>query len=641
MQKNNYMIGPCARPQAGGWALRHKTFMTGLAPAGRGGGAFAHMGGAAEHLPAGPFVLLDDARSGGSAKVFAAPVRTICARSEAEVPDALEAVRRGLREGLHAAGWLSYEAGRMLEPRLQRHPQRAAAHAAPVLWFGLFESVEHVSTDQVVKRLPSGAGAWISVARPRITEAQYARAFQRAHDYIVAGDIYQVNLSYRADVTVLGDPRAVYARLRAAGAGGWSALVHDGRDWLVSTSPELFFKLSADGRIEARPMKGTAPRRDDPEEDKRAAIALQRDPKERAENVMIVDLLRNDISKLASRGSVHVPELFAVETYPTLHTLTSTVRAQIRPEHDSIDAIKALFPCGSITGAPKVRAMEVIRELEPDERGPYTGAIGWFAPDGAAEFSVAIRTLVLSQGRAELGVGSAVVYDSSVAKEWEECRTKSAFLTRGAPEFELIETMRFEPERGVFQFDRHLARLSAAAATFAFGYDEEKIRALVAGATQLGAACVLRIALAPDGAVALSTAPIRRFSPAPLVGVAPLPVDASDYRLRFKTSNRSFYDDARCASGCEEVIFVDPDGFVTEGSITNVFVARGDALITPPARRGLLPGILRQSLLDAGEAREGDLRLEDLSDGFLIGNAVRGLVSVRLATASIAEQRAS
>jgi len=631
MQKNNYMIGPCARPQAAGWALRHKTFMTGLAPAGRGGGAFAHMGGAAEHLPAGPFVLLDDARSGGSAKVFAAPVRTICARSEAEVPDALEAVRRGLREGLHAAGWLSYEAGRMLEPRLQRHPQRAAAHAAPVLWFGLFESVEHVSTDQVVKRLPSGAGAWISVARPRITEAQYARAFQRAHDYIVAGDIYQVNLSYRADVTVLGDPRAVYARLRAAGAGGWSALIHDGRDWLVSTSPELFFKLSADGRIEARPMKGTAPRRDDPEEDKRAAIALQRDPKERAENVMIVDLLRNDISKLASRGSVHVPELFAVETYPTLHTLTSTVRAQIRPEHDSIDAIKALFPCGSITGAPKVRAMEVIRELEPDERGPYTGAIGWFAPDGAAEFSVAIRTLVLSQGRAELGVGSAVVYDSSVAKEWEECRTKSAFLTRGAPEFELIETMRFEPGAGVRLLERHLARLRRSARVFGFDFDEAHVRAALAAALAGAGETVARLTLARDGRAAVSLRPMPQALAQARVTLAPLPVAASDFRLRHKTTLRDFYDAARAEAGGDEVVFFDAEGFITEGAISNVFVERGGVLETPPAARGLLPGVLRAEFLAAGRAREADVRVEDLQDGFLIGNAVRGLTPARVA----------
>lgn len=594
------------------------------------------MGGSARPLAAGPFVLLDDARSGTPAKLFAAPVRIVSARDEAEILGALEAVRRGLREGLHAAGWINYEAGRAFEARLQRGPP--AKHAAPLLWFALFEGVELV--EDVPARLPDGAGAWISAARPRITRAQYAEAFQRAHDYIVAGDIYQVNLSYRADVTVLGDPNAAYARLRAAGAGAWSALVHDGAHWLLSTSPELFFKLSAKGHIEARPMKGTAARRSDPEEDKRAAAALQADPKERAENVMIVDLLRNDLSKLAARGSVNVPELFAVETYPTLHTLTSCVRAQIKPEHDALDVIQALFPCGSITGAPKIRAMEIIRELEPDARGPYTGAIGWLSPDGGAEFNVAIRTLALSGERAELGVGSAVVFDSTMQQEWEECRTKSGFLTRGAPAFELIETMRVESGGAVFQLDRHLARLSAAARTFGFVYDELTLRDTIVKAARQGAPCVLRLTLSVDGGVKLSTSALPRFSETPLIGVARLPVASADYRLRFKTTNRQFYDDARRASGCEEVVFVDVEGFVTEGSITNVFLARDGVLITPPASRGLLPGVLRQTLLESGEAREGELRLEDLREGFFVGNAVRGLVRACLAETQAALLRA-
>ncbi|MGE0741880.1 MAG: aminodeoxychorismate synthase component I [Hyphomonadaceae bacterium] len=583
---------------------------------------------------AGPFVLLEDARTGAaSARLFTRPERIVVARHDGEVLEALEEVRRALGEGLHAAGWLSYEAGRAMEPRLQLQPPRGQSHATPLVWFGLFERVERVAAADVAALLPDGAGAWISAARPRIADADYAHAFKRAHDYIVAGDIYQVNLSFRADVTLLGDPAAAYARLRQSGGGGWSALVHDGADWLLSTSPELFFKLASDGRIEARPMKGTARRQSDPVADGEAAAALQRDPKERAENVMIVDLLRNDISKLAARGSVHVPELFAVETYPTLHTLTSTVRAKLRPEHDAIDVLKALFPCGSITGAPKIRAMEIIRELEPDERGAYTGAIGWMSPDGGAEFNVAIRTLSVRGGRAELGVGSAVVYDSTAAKEWEECRIKSRFLVQASPSFELIETMRFEPGSGVVRLEGHLARVRRAAETLAFAFDEAHVRDALAKAAHTEA-CVLRLTVNADGGVSVRRLPMPAFNAEPKVAVAPLPVASSDYRLRFKTTLRDFYDHARKASGCDEVVFVGADGFVTEGSISNIFVMRDGVLLTPPAHRGLLPGVLRAELLQEGRAVEADLRVEDLGEGFYIGNSVRGLVHARLADAA-------
>lgn len=580
---------------------------------------------------AAPFVLFEDARSGGAAaRLFSGPAETVVAWSLEEIEPAFEQLRRARARGLYAAGWLSYEAGIALERRLLERAQHSEPPKVPLLWFGLFENMARVSATELARALPDEAGAWISPPRPRVTRDAYDEAFNRAKDYIVAGDIYQVNLSYRADLSIAGHPLAAYARLRAAGQGGWSGVVFDGTNWLLSTSPELFFRLE-DGVAETRPMKGTAKRRADPDEDRAAAEALRRDPKEIAENLMIVDLIRNDLSRLATRGSVRTPELFRVETYPTLHTLTSTVRAELKDEYDVIDALRALFPCGSITGAPKIRAMEIVRELESDQRGAYTGSIGWIAPDGDAEFNVAIRTLAIADGKAELGLGSAVVFDSDAAREWEECQTKGTFVTRGAPAFDLIETMRCEDGR-VARLDLHMARFRASAAALGFQLDAEQARAKVeAVAAAQTVTCIVRLTLSLDGSVAVLAKPLPATKTASMdVALRERPVAAYDFRLLHKTTLRDFHEDAKRDSGADEVVYVDAEGFVTEGSYTNVFVERDGVLLTPPLARGLLPGVLRQSLLETGAARERDLRVDDLSAGFLLGNSVRGLLKARL-----------
>jgi para-aminobenzoate synthetase/4-amino-4-deoxychorismate lyase len=579
-----------------------------------------------------PFVLFEDARPGGGpGRLFEAPVDTIVAHNLSEIGTALEQVRAALGRGLYAAGWLSYEAGLAFEERLARLGARDAH--LPILWFGLFERCKEIAAEDIERALPSPESAWLSAPRPRISRAAYDAAFARVQDYIVGGDVYQINLSYRADLTLLGEPLAAYARLRKAGSGGWSGVAHDGASWLLSTSPELFFRIK--GRaIEARPMKGTAKRHADPAADREAAERLRVDPKERAENVMIVDLLRNDISRVAETGSVHVPALFSIETYPTLHALTSTVRARLGAGFDAVDALSALFPCGSITGAPKIRAMEIIDALEGDARGVYTGSIGWLAPNGDAEFNVAIRTLVVAEGRAEIGLGSAIVADSRVDSEWDECRAKGGFITAGAPAFELIETMRFEPGRGLQRLDRHMARLRASAAVFGFIFDEAAIRAALDAALRDAGACVTRLTLASDGSANVALRPLPEMKDVLRVALAPLPVPSSDYRLRHKTTLRDFYDDARKASGADEVIFVDLEGFLTEGSISNIFLKKDGAFLTPPLSRGLLPGILRAELLGSGQAREVNIRGEDLQDGFCIGNSVRGLVAARLSAQS-------
>jgi para-aminobenzoate synthetase/4-amino-4-deoxychorismate lyase len=579
-----------------------------------------------------PFVLIDDARARGAApaRLYRSPVGTIVAHAPGEVAPALAALRAALAAGRHAAGYVGYEAGLAIEPRLAA---RARPGDAPLLWFGLFDDVELIAPEAVPGLLPDPAGGFVGAPVPRIAQAAHAEAAARALALIAAGDIYQVNLTFAAEVALAGDPGAVYARLRATQEAAWGGIVATGAHWLLSASPELFFTI-AGGAVTARPMKGTAARGAEPAADAAAAAALGADAKQRAENLMIVDLIRNDLARVAEPGSVVVPALFEIETYRTIHHMTSTVTARLARGRDAIDALAALFPCGSVTGAPKIRAMEVIDTLEPEPRGPYTGAIGWLDPAGDAGFNVAIRTLVLGQGeeRARLGLGSAIVADSNARAEWRECLAKGAFVSAATPAFDLIETMRFEADEGLVEIERHLARMKASAQTFGFAFDRHEARNELQAATfRLRRAARVRLRLSRTGRIAIEV----RALPAP--PRAPVPVDIasrtvarSDYRLAHKTSDRAFHDEARAASGAFELLFEDEEGFLTEGSFTSLFVERGGRLVTPPLARGLLPGVLRARLIEEGRAIEGELRRADLAGGFLIGNALRGLLPARL-----------
>jgi len=564
----------------------------------------------------GPFVLLDDARAGGKARLFTGLRETIETRDPGAVVDCLERLR-----GTAAAGFLAYEAGHALEAKLAPLRGSPAPDEPPLLWFGLFDSEEEVDAEAL---LPDPAGAWAGKARPLISRAEYEAAMAAVKAHILAGDVYQANLTFAAEVPVAGHPLALYAALRARALAGHGGIVFTGAHWLLSLSPELFFTLEG-GLVTTRPMKGTAPRDADP-----AAFAA--DPKQRAENLMIVDLLRNDLSRVARAGSVDVPALFAVETYPTILQLTSTVTARLEEGIGPIDLIRAIYPCGSITGAPKIRAMEIIDALEASPRGAYCGMIGRLAPDGEAAFNVAIRTLTLRDGAAiaRLGLGSGIVADSSAGEEWRECLAKGAFVET-ARRFDLIETMRFDPQDGVVDLDRHLERLKASADALDFAFDRHETRNELQAATFRSGPSRVRLMLARTGALAIEMRPLASAPNEPVaVAVAPLPVPPEDFRLRHKTSDRAFYDEARAAAGTFEILFRDSEGFLTEGSFTSLFVERGGILVTPPLARGLLPGVLRGRLIEEGRAAEGDLVEADLAQGFYIGNAVRGLVRARL-----------
>ena len=583
--------------------------------------------------PRDPFILLDDARPGGAAaRLYTRPVRVLEAWSAPEVRDVMAAVRAATADGtLDAAGFLSYEAGAAFEPAagpIQPSP-------APLAWFALFDGWQAI--DDVPAWLPDPAGAIVDPPVPEPSYAAYRAMFDRAQELIAAGDLYQVNLTFRARAAFAGDPIALYARLRPAAGAGWGAVVATGRQTLLSFSPELFVALDR-GRLTCRPMKGTARRHADPAADAHAAAALAASAKQRAENLMIVDLMRNDLARVAVAGSVAVPDLFAVEHYPTVHQMTSTVTADLAPGRDALDVLAALFPCGSITGAPKVRAMQAIAGLERGSpRGAYTGAIGRIDRGAqGAMFNVAIRTLTIADGAdyATIGLGGGIVADSRADAEWDEALAKGAFLAGACPAFDLIETMAFDPMEGIVLIERHLERMRTSAATLGFTFDRHAARNELQAATfRLRDAMRIRLLLARSGAIAIEVAPMPVPPEGPLrVAVAPLPVPPRDLRLRHKTSDRAFYDAARRACGADEVLFVDDRGHVTEGSFTSLFVPRDGVLVTPRGPH-LLPGVLRAQLLDSGAAVEGDVTVADLAGGFHLGNAVRGLMPAVLAVA--------
>ena len=590
-----------------------------------------------------PFMLLDDARAEGAsdAHCFTDPAQVFVARRPQDVTRVLaqaDAARR--KTGKHLAGYIAYEAGLALEERLAPLAASRSGAAGPLVWLGLFDDPEIIPAGEVAGWLAarSAGEASIGPLDPQVSTGAYLDAFDTLQEAIRAGDIYQANLTFPLAGPAKGDPLTLYARIRPTAAAGYGGLIFDGSDWLLSFSPELFFALR-DGAAKVKPMKGTRPRGGTEAEDRALREQLSASVKDKAENLMIVDLMRNDLSRVAQAGSVRVEHPFAVETYPTLHTMTTTVLADLMDGKSAVDVLHAIFPCGSITGAPKIRAMELIDKVEPDARGPYCGAIGRVDASGDAAFNVAIRTIRLTPGenqrhKAVLGVGGAIVADSDGMEEWRECLVKGAFVRGAAGGHDLIETMRFDPAEGVPLLELHLERMKASAADLGFSFDRHEVRNRIqALCFELEKAAKLRLVLSRTGAVAMEAHPLPPALPDPVPCIAlPHPTVAHDWRLRHKSTDRSFYEEALATTkeaGATEALLV-RDGLVTEGSWTNVFIERDGTLVTPPVSAGLLPGVLRRSLIEAGKAREGNVRLEDLADGFFIGNALRGLMPARL-----------
>jgi para-aminobenzoate synthetase/4-amino-4-deoxychorismate lyase len=585
-------------------------------------------------MSAGPNieVLLDDARPGQDRlQRFSAPLSIVRADAPEEIEAALSALETARRNGRYLAGYFTYELGYALEPRLQ--PLLHLKRDLPLLWFGVFESREifegRSALDALKARMTGRAyagplsHAWNADA--------YTERFARTQSLIGAGDIYQANLSFRSRFPMVGDPMALYLRLRERSKAAQSAFVADGARHILSLSPELFFSISAQGEIVAKPMKGTRPRGADPESDTALRNDLHGSPKDRAENLMIVDLLRNDLGRVAQMGSVSVENIFAVESYPTVHQMISTVRARLKTQTSISDLLHALFPCGSVTGTPKMRAMEVIRELEPDPRGVYCGAIGYFAPDGSAAFNVAIRTLTISSGHGQLGNGGAVVHDSRTESEYEECLLKSLYYEATRKPLELIETLRFSPHQGFVRRDVHLKRMERSAAVFSIPFDRSSaLHAMDAAVLSATGEQRVRLTLSEAGSFVCMTASLPPASTAAWrYAISPVAMASGDILLRHKTNWREAYEEELSRlPNCDEVLFVNEHGHVTEGSKTNVFVRRAGRLVTPPLEDGLLDGCLRRTLIEDGACVEGVLFPRDLETGddVFLGNSLRGLI---------------
>lgn len=534
------------------------------------------------------------------------PRRVVIAWRPDQVVPALEALEAAVEgEGLEAVGYLAFEGAAAFGL-----PVHDPLPGLPLLWFGLYDTGEHRAAP------PAGGEVRVEPWSVPLVAADYARRHQRIHRYLHDGDSYQVNFTFPLEAAFQGDPLRLFAELAGAqrGAAGMTYL-DTGRFAVCCASPELYLHRHGDA-LTARPMKGTARRQPAPEADRQAAERLRADPKERAENVMIVDMIRNDLGRVADTGSVAVPELFRVERYPTVLQMTSTVTARSRAS--LAELLAATFPCASVTGAPKVRTLEIIRELEAGPRGVYTGAVGWFAPGRQAHFNVAIRTAVLDRQRGWLryGVGSGVVADSTADAEYRECLDKAAVLGASGRGFRLLETLRWDPGAGYFLLEEHLTRLGRSAAHFGLGLDPERVRAaLEAAVAGAPATCRVRALVGADGRPAVEVAPLAGTTHASLrVGLALSPVDPADPWLRHKTTRREVYQAALAGRpDCDEVILYTADGELTEAATANLVLELDGRLLTPRAEAGLLPGTFRERLLREGTVAEARLQRRDLA----------------------------
>ena len=578
---------------------------------------------------AGPAWGRFDDLAAGTAISFARPFRVLTADHPAEVVPVLAEVERATAQGCWAFGYVAYEAAAGLDPRW-RVAARSTSDALPLAMFALCDQpadVPPVSSPPGRDRRYS-IGPW----ERGWTESGYRADVARVREHIAAGDTYQLNLTVRMDAAVTGDLQELYADLAWAQQGSYAAYLDLGRFVIVSASPELFFEWRTD-QLVTRPMKGTAPRGRTTVEDAERRCRLLASEKERAENLMIVDLLRNDLGQIAEVGSVDVPALFTPERYGTVWQLTSDVTARPRPGTGLVDVFRALFPSGSVTGAPKQRTMELIRELESRPRGVYCGAVGVVAPPGhryRARFSVAIRTVTVDRatGTAEFGTGGGITWGSDADAEHAELLAKTAILAEPYEQFGLLETMAHLPGLGVRNLERHLDRLADSAGYFGFPFDRRAATERLFAAVGPSAPSRVRLVLRRDGSVEIELGPLPE-PPGRAVRLALdlRPVDADQVWLRHKTTRRSVYNDAAARHpDADDVVLTNQHGNITESTIANVAAHLDGCWTTPPLTAGCLPGVERGRLVEAGHLRERDLTPDDLrrSDQLAVISSLRG-----------------
>ena len=579
--------------------------------------------------------------------LFVNPASIFGVANLADIPKLFDWIDSRLLAGFFVAGFLSYECGYHFEPRANMRPLEKSN--LPLAWFGAYEqpfTFDHSAgtlepeltrtwSNSALPPVPAGVSP-VSCCRLEISRTEYCAKVEAIRAYIAAGDTYQVNLTTKARFRYTGSPATVFTALRNQQSVKYAAYIHLENRHILSLSPELFFRMDS-GRIVTRPMKGTVRRGKTAAEDSQLQMWLREDAKNRSENIMIVDLLRNDLGKIAEVGSVRVDELFAVEKYETLFQMTSTVSASLRAGTKPYEIFSAIFPSGSVTGAPKCRTMQIIQELENAPRGVYTGAIGFFSPSHNAVFNVPIRTAVLEAGSGEMGVGGGIVFDSLAEQEYEECLLKLQFLARSEPVFQLVETLRWG---GKYHFlKEHLRRLRSSAEYFGFPFSESHV-ALTLEQNQHGLKgdVVYRVRLLLDvrGSISLENLVLDPEPPISTIKMSPIRTFSQDRFLYHKTTCRSLYEH-ECAEarrlGYQDVVFQNERGEVTEAANNNIFVQIGGRLVTPPVECGLLAGIFRQYVLENEQrASERILSYEDLktADAIFLCNSVRGMRQVTM-----------
>lgn len=581
-----------------------------------------------------PFARLDFPRPNdvSSGLLFRDPLRVLVAQELDEVRPLLDEIGRASAAGHHAVGFVGYDAAPAFDPALTVRGRSSL----PLAWFAIFAAAEAApESDTSTSATTADPCAWI----PSLDEPAHARAVEAIRDAIAAGDVYQVNFTIRLRALGDVDPLALYHRMRAAQPAGYGAYLDIGTHCIASASPELFFQRAGDV-ITTKPMKGTARRGRWLAEDDDAAARLAASEKERAENVMIVDLLRNDLGRIARPGSVRVESIFDVERHPTVLQMTSTIEARLEQGRTLGDVFAALFPCGSVTGAPKIAAMRQIAALEDSPRGVYCGAIGHVAPGGEATFSVAIRTAWIDRasGVAEYGVGGGITWDSTPGAEYDEVLAKAAVLTSPAvAPFELLETMRLTRE-GYARRERHVARVLESARYFGFPVERRDVEAALDAHASRATSYPRRVRMlvGRDGVVHVEDRALGEDeaggAPRP-VALATSPVPSADVFLFHKTTRRAVYDRHRAEHpDAFDVLLWNDAGEMTEFTIGNVVLRIDGTDWTPPRECGLLAGVCRAELLERGEIRERRLTLDDLTraERVWLINSVRGWVEVTI-----------
>lgn len=593
-------------------------------------------------LPKDNFVFLETNRfdkDNRRSYLFSNPVKIIACYKPEDIRSAFLELEACISKGRYAAGFISYEAGFSFEENLKGLGKKSFF---PLMWFGVYKKpaiFTHREKMDLLQR--KNLHYAVENLHPSIAREEYIDNIEKIKDFIRRGDTYQVNYTFKYKFNFSGSAFDFYEDLKARQSVSYSALIKT-RDYsLLSLSPELFFRKNKD-RIEVRPMKGTIDRGRNLETDRLNAQILKNSLKNRSENVMIVDLLRSDLGRISRAGTVRTKKLFEVERYETLLQMTSVVRSVLKKDIALYDLFRAIFPSGSVTGAPKISTMKIINSLETEPRGVYTGGVGFFAPNGEAVFNVAIRTVLIDNKtrKAEMGIGSGIVYDSDPNKEFDECKLKADFITKKKTDFKLIETMLWRPEKNYFLLGLHLGRVLSSAEYFNFKYDRKviikKLKALEKQFKR-GAGYRVRLLLNRDGKVEVGFVRINKILEPAKAGFSDKKTSSVDIFLYHKTTNRDLYNEEHKRwrnKGYFDIIFTNEKNQITEGAISNIIIKKGRFFYTPPLECGLLNGVFRKHLLKNRRfpVKERILYKDDIkkADEIYMANSVRGMVRVKI-----------